>query len=140
MRQKTYTQLTIGLSHSETMTVEDKHTVPNVAREWRGFHDMPPVFATALMIGFVEQTCIQALRPFLPEGQQTVGTHIDMSHSIPTPVGESITAHISLISIEGRKLRFSVQCEDRNAEIGHGFHERAIINTESFMARIKKET
>ena len=135
MRQTTDTRLAVCLTHSETMIVEDRHTVPQVAREWPGFSDMPPVFATALMIGFVEQTCIQALRPFLEHGQQTVGTHINLSHSAPTSSGDVVTANIELLSIAGRKLKFSVRCKNGNSEIGRGFHERAIINVESFLTR-----
>ena len=55
----------VGLRHSEAMLVEPKHTVPQVAPDWPGFADMPPAFATAMMIGFIEQACIQGLRPHL---------------------------------------------------------------------------
>jgi hypothetical protein len=50
-----------GLVHSERLTVVERHTVPHVVPDWPGFVNMPPVRATAMMIGFVEQTCIQAL-------------------------------------------------------------------------------
>jgi fluoroacetyl-CoA thioesterase len=60
------------------MTVAPFHTVPEVDDSWPGFKDMPPVFATAMMIGFIEQTCIEALRPYLTAEQRTVGTHVDV--------------------------------------------------------------
>jgi hypothetical protein len=44
-----------NLVHSEKLTVAERHTVPHVAPDWPGFADMPPVLATAMMIGFVEQ-------------------------------------------------------------------------------------
>ena len=66
---------------------------------------MPPVLATAIMIGFIEQTCIQALRPYLAPGQHSVGTLINISHSAPTSVGMTVKANVELEAIKGRKLR-----------------------------------
>ena len=84
--------LAIGLRHCEHLTVALNHTVPQVDANWPGFKDMPPVLATAMMIAFVEQTCIMALRPFMLPGQRTVGTHVDITHVAPTPIGMDVTA------------------------------------------------
>ncbi|WP_442947390.1 thioesterase family protein [Novosphingobium sp.] len=83
------TPLPIGLRHTESMLVMPRHTVPELGQGWTGFSDMPPVFATAMMIGFIEQTCIQGLRPYLTNAQRTVGTHVDVSHISATPVGRN---------------------------------------------------
>lgn len=37
--------LAIGLRHSEQLTVEQRHAVPEVDASWPGFKDMPPVLA-----------------------------------------------------------------------------------------------
>lgn len=130
-----------GLSHEETMVVAVKHTVPEVEREWTGFVDMPPVLATAMMIGFIEQTCIQALRPFLSDQQRTVGTHVDVSHVAATPVGMKVKAHVELVEVQGRALLFRVACFDQSGLIGEGLHRRAIIDLARFMQKMaEKET
>lgn len=137
MRKVENEPIPIGLKHEEVMIVRRKHTVPHVDEEWPGFVEMPFVFATAMLVGFVEQTCIMAIRPYLETGQITVGTYIDMSHTSPTLIGSSVTARIELVSIVGSKLKFSQVCMDDNTEIGRGFHERAIINEKNFMARLE---
>ncbi len=71
----------IGLRHSEQFAVESRHTVPEVDTSWLGFQDMPPVLATAMMVAFIEQTCIMGLRPFLTRGQHTVGIQLNVGHS-----------------------------------------------------------
>jgi len=48
-------RLQIGLRHGQRMLVRPSHTAPEVDDAWSGFKDMPPVFATAMMIGFIEQ-------------------------------------------------------------------------------------
>jgi fluoroacetyl-CoA thioesterase len=129
-----------GLKGTRTITVDEALTVPSVATSHFGFFDMPPVFATALLVGFVEWTCIEALRPFLGEGQRTVGVHVDLSHSAATPIGMKVTAEIELVERNDRKLRFKVLVRDEADLISEGFHERYIIDIERFMARLEKKS
>ncbi|WP_342643347.1 thioesterase family protein [Rhodoligotrophos ferricapiens] len=131
--------LVVGLRHSQSITVDQSLTVPFVSQAFAGFADMPPVFATAFMVGFIECTCIEGLRPFLDAHERTVGTHVDVSHAAATPLGMTVTAEVELIAIEGRKLRFKVICRDEAGFIGEGFHERAIIDVDRFMARVSEK-
>jgi len=126
-----------GIAFSQSILVDDSLTVPSVSARFRGFADMPPVFATAFMVGFVEWTCIEAVRAHLSDGEQTVGTHIDMSHMAATPAGLHVTAEVELLAVEGRKLRFRVRCYDDRESIGEGTHERAIIRAASFAAKVE---
>ena len=45
---------------------------------------MPEVFATGFMVGLMEWTCVQLLRPHLDPGEGSLGVHIDVSHKAPT--------------------------------------------------------
>ncbi len=124
-----------GLSHVERMTVAARHTVPQLA-EWPSLADMPAVFATAMMVGFMEQTCIEALRPYLEPGQRSVGTHVDMNHVAATPVGMMVEARVELVEVQGRSLTFKVTCSDQAGLIGEGLHRRAIIDLQRFEERV----
>ncbi|NKI98232.1 thioesterase family protein [Novosphingobium sp. SG707] len=130
--------MTPGLIHQESMVVAERHTVPHVTPDWAGFADMPPVLATAMMVGFIENTCILALRPHLAPGQCSVGTHVDISHVAATLAGATITARVELIAVEGRRLEFRVACHDDFGLIGEGRHRRAIIDTQRFMERLEQ--
>jgi fluoroacetyl-CoA thioesterase len=126
----------IGLTHSKTVTVDDTLTVPHLASGIGNLSDMPPVFATAYLVAFVEATCIEALQPYLAAHQRTVGIHIDVSHIAATPVGMQVTAQVELVAIDGRRLRFKVECRDDVEVIGTGLHDRAIIDARKFLARV----
>jgi fluoroacetyl-CoA thioesterase len=128
-----------GLRHSRSLTVDRSVTVPALPPLLGDLADMPPVFATACMVAFVETTCIEALAPYLAEGEKTVGTHVDLSHFAATPIGMRVTAEVELVAVEGRKLRFKVECRDEKEVIGAGFHERFIIDAAKFMARLEKK-
>lgn len=128
--------LPVGLTHTAQLQVTADHTVPAFEPNWDGFVDMPPVFATAMMIGFVEQTCIEALRPYLTSEQRTVGTHVNISHLAPTIIGATVSVTVELTAVEQRILHFAVSCRDDNGVIGEGTHQRAIIDYARFMQRI----
>jgi fluoroacetyl-CoA thioesterase len=132
-------QLAVGLRHVERLLVEPRHTVPQVEPSWPGFRDMPAVFATAMMIAFIEETCIRALRPYLTPEQRTVGIHVDVSHVAATPVGINVTAEVTLTALEGKTLHFSVSCRDEGGLIGKGTHRRAIIDLARFNKRLQEK-
>jgi len=127
----------IGLRHRMDLRVDERLTVPFVSAAFTGFADMPPVFATAFMVAFIEWTCVEALRGHLGPDEGTVGTHVDVSHVAATPVGMMVTAEVELISVDRRRLRFQVSCRDEAGLIGEGYHERAVIQRDKFMARVQ---
>lgn len=123
-----------GVVFHRTIVVEESFTGLALARSI-GLADMPPVLSTAFMVGLIECTCIDGLRPYLLEGENTVGTLIDVSHISSTPVGMRITAEARLVAVVGRKLRFLVACHDEHEIVGKGNHERTLIRPASFMRR-----
>jgi fluoroacetyl-CoA thioesterase len=128
-----------GLRHSHTIDVTDALAVPAANGLFGVAADMPPVFATANMIAFIEWTCVAALAPYLSPAQRTVGTHVDISHSAATPVGMQVTAEIELVEVEGRRIRFKVLCHDEAETIGEGFHERVLIDHGRFIDRLARK-
>jgi fluoroacetyl-CoA thioesterase len=127
----------VGLKHSQSITVGADLTVPAVSRHLAHFQDMPPVFATAFLVAFVEDTCVALLEPHFAPGQKSVGTHVDVSHTAATPIGRTVTCDVELVEVDGRKLKFKVACRDENGPIGDGFHERALIDEARFLARLE---
>ncbi|MBV9585407.1 MAG: thioesterase family protein [Alphaproteobacteria bacterium] len=122
-----------GLRHAETITVGEALAVPAQAQLFDPATEMPPVFATAQMIAFVEWVCVHALAPYLTPDQRSVGTRVEMTHLAATPIGMHVTAEVELVEIDGRRLRFKVSCRDEFEGIGEGFHERMIIDHARFM-------
>ena len=126
-----------GLRHIQTLRVSEALSVPAMAPSFASFADMPPVFATAYMVAFIEWACLEMLKAHLDPGEGSVGTHVDVSHAAATPIGMIVTAEVELVAVEGRKLRFQVTCHDEADEIGRGFHERFIIDRAKFMSRVE---
>lgn len=126
-----------GIRYEHKFTLPQSKTVPALYPESEEFVAMPEVFATGFLVGLLEWACIKAINPHLDWPQeQTVGTHIDVSHEAATPPGLEIAATVELIAVEGKKLTFSVEAHDGVELISKGRHERFIINREKFDAKL----
>jgi fluoroacetyl-CoA thioesterase len=130
-----------GIKYEHRFVVPLSKTVPALYPESEEFAAMPEVFATGFLVGFLEWACIKAINPHLDwPREQTVGTHIDVSHEAATPPGLEVTAAVELIAVEGRKLVFAVQAHDGVDLISRGLHERFVIDREKFIARLGAKT
>lgn len=127
-----------GLTHELRFRVPASKTVPALYPESPEFLAMPEVFATGFLVGLLEWACIDALKPHLdwPE-EQTVGTHIDVSHCAATPPGLEVTARVELLAVEGRKLTFTVEAHDGVDTIAQGTHQRFIIQRDRFNEKVQ---
>lgn len=126
-----------GIRYEHKFVVPSSKTVPALYPESEEFVLMPEVFATGFLVGFLEWACIKAINPYLDwPKEQTVGTHINVTHEAATPPGLEVTATVELVAIEGRKLTFSVEAHDGVDLISKGRHERFVINKEKFDAKI----
>jgi len=126
-----------GIRYQHRFVVPSSKTVPALYPESPEFVAMPEVFATGFLVGFLEWACIKAINPHLDWPQeQTLGTHIDVSHEAATPPGLEVTATVELIEVDGRRLVFAVEAHDGVDLISRGRHERFVINREKFDAKI----
>ena len=96
-----------------------------------------PVFGTPYMAAMMENAAMTCLQSFLEDGQGSVGTHLDISHDAPTPVGMKVwaEAEITGVSENGKMVDFTVKAWDETGSIGAGTHTRAIIKNEKFLAK-----
>jgi fluoroacetyl-CoA thioesterase len=132
--------LKAGIRYEHKFVVPPSKTVPALYPESEEFVAMPEVFATGFLVGFLEWACIMAVKPHLDwPKEQSVGTHINVSHLAATPPGLQVTATVELIEIDGRKLVFAVEAHDGVDLISRGSHERYIINKEKFDAKVNEK-
>ena len=94
------------------------------------------VFATPMLVALIEQAAINALAPYLADGQGSVGTKVEIAHLAATPVGMSVHATATLEEMAGKKMVFAVEAFDDREQIGKGRHERYIINTATFLEKV----
>jgi fluoroacetyl-CoA thioesterase len=130
-----------GLTFEFSFKVPPSKMVPHLYPESEVFQHMPEVLATGYMVGLLEWACIEALNPHLDwPREQSVGTHINVSHLAATPAGLTVTVNVCLNRMDGRRLYFAVSAHDGFDKITEGTHERFIIDAARFSARIAEKS
>ena len=94
-----------------------------------------PVFATPYMVALMEGAAVNAVTPYMAEGEGTVGTFLNVTHDAATPVGMKVWAECELTEVNGRALTFTVTAYDECGVIGKGTHGRFIIKTDRFLEK-----
>ena len=94
------------------------------------------VLATPALIMNLEMAARNAIKPFLGEEQDSVGTEVCVKHLAATPLGMKVTFRAEVIAVEKSRVRFKVEAFDENEKVSEGTHERAVINLAKFAARL----
>ena len=75
----------------------------------------------------------------IAEGDGTVGTLVNVTHSSATPVGMKVWCECELVEVDRRRLVFNVPAYDERGVIGQGTHERFMINKEKFQSKVDQK-
>lgn len=124
------TEITPGLVGRAEMVVGTNDTAPRVGS------GRIPVLATPVMISLMEEAALAAVEHLLPEGRQSLGTRLEVSHLAATPIGMRVEATAELVEVDGRNLAFRVAVTDTVERVGEGLHARVVVTAEKFSARI----
>ncbi|MEO7145720.1 MAG: thioesterase family protein [Bryobacteraceae bacterium] len=94
------------------------------------------VLGTPYLIGLLEMTARDSIKPLLDDGYDTVGTEVNVRHLAATPMGMSVVFQSEVVSVEGRRVRFKVEAWDEKEKISDGIHERFIVHVGRFAERL----
>lgn len=129
--------LRAGLEGVYRYRVPETKTVPRIYAEAPDFQMMPAVLATGYLVALAEWACIELVKPHLDwPKEQTLGTHVNLSHVAATPPGLTVEIRSRLAAVEGRKLVFAVSAHDGVDTISEGMHERHVIDAERFERKV----
>jgi len=129
-----------GMTFEFSYKVPENRTVPYLLPDLDEGAVMPKVLATGYMVGLMEFACIKFINPHIEwPRQQSVGIHVNVSHTAATPPGMTVTIKGRLEKVEGRKLSFSLEAFDDQDKISEGTHKRFIIDADKFNAAVAKK-
>ncbi len=126
-------RITPGLTGSTETVVTPDQTAPFVGS------GRIAVLATPVMINLIEAAALAAVEHLLPEGHQSLGIHLDVSHVAATPVGLRVTATAEVVRVEGRTISFRVEAYDDRERIGGGTHQRVVVSVARFDERVQRK-
>lgn len=125
--------VTIGIKGREEAVVLPELTAKHIGS------GTVPVLATPMMIALMEKTCRLSVKPYLEAGQETVGTHVDVSHDSATPEGMTVWCESEVVEVDRRKITFRVVVYDKDGIVGQGTHERFIIDEKKFHDKMEQK-
>jgi fluoroacetyl-CoA thioesterase len=94
------------------------------------------VFATPAMVALMEVAASDSIQVLLPSGFVTVGTEVNIKHIKATALYKKVWAVSDLLTVEGKKLIFSIEAYDELGKIGFGRHTRYIVDEKKFMSEL----
>ncbi len=98
-----------------------------------------PVLSTPALIMWLEMASRQAAEPFLRDGEETVGTAMELKHLAPTPLGMKVRVKTRIVGVAGRRIRFQLEAFDEVEKIAEGWHERARVSVPRFAAHLESK-
>ena len=125
--------LRVGLTGSAELVVGEAHTAAGIGS------GRIRVLGTPVMINLMEAAALAAAERFLPDGHQSLGIELEVSHVAAIPVGMAVRATAEVTGVEGNRIEFSIEAHDEIDLIGKGTHRRIVVNVERFDKRVQKK-
>jgi len=126
--------LKIGSAGEVQFTVEREQSI-----ELSDTH-FPAVLSTPSLIWFLEQAAREVVSTVLESNQTSVGTHVDIQHLAPTPLGHLVTCRARVIQCEWPVITFQVEARDEHEVIARGLHQRRVVKCDRFAQRVVAKT
>jgi predicted thioesterase len=122
--------LKVGLMTTNRITVDRGRTIDFMGDEGR-------VYATPELVRDVENTCRNFLLGHLDEGEDSVGTRVELDHVAPTLLDMWVEITAKVVEVEGRRVVFEISARDPVEEVARGRHARFVVSVSKSVERLK---
>ena len=126
-------KLDIGRSYSLQSRIEEWMTAEKAGNKG------VDVLATSVLVQLVETAAIACIEPILDDATVSLGTHIDIEHHKPVPVGFIVRIEVEVVMVDGPRVSFAVQVFDEREAVAEGTHERYVIDKAKFLAKLEEK-
>ena len=121
--------LTTGLTATRRIIVDRNRTIGFMGEGGR-------VYATPELVRDIEMTCRNLLLEHLDEGEDSVGTRVEVDHLSATLVDMWVEFSVTVIEIKGRSVTFEVAARDIVDAVGRGRHTRFVVDKAKSQERL----
>jgi len=113
--------LTTGLTATRRITVDRNRTIGFMGEGGR-------IYATPEVVRDAEVTCRNLLLDHLDDGEDSVGTRVELDHLAATLVDMWVEFTVATIEVRGRSVTFEVTARDAVDTVASGRHIRFIVD------------
>ena len=97
------------------------------------------VLSTPSLVLFMERASRQLLRPYLTDGEASVGANIKIVHLAPAPTGSEVRVVSHVAAVAGRRIDFSIEAYDAFEKIGEATHQRVVVMLSKFESHVEEK-
>jgi fluoroacetyl-CoA thioesterase len=121
--------LAAGLTHTCRWTVDAARTIGFMGEEAR-------VYSTPALIYDMEITSRELLLAHSDDGEDSVGTRVEVDHMAPTLLGQWVDLTVTIEEVKGPAVIFSFTARDNLDNIAKGVHKRFVVNVAQTKGRL----
>jgi fluoroacetyl-CoA thioesterase len=121
--------LASGLTTTRRITIDRGRTIGFMGEGGR-------VYATPELVRDVEMTCRNLLLEHLDEGEDSVGTRVEIDHLAATLVDMWVEITVTAIEVKGRLVTFEITARDVVDAVARGRHTRFVVDKSKTQERL----
>ena len=121
--------LQAGVKRTSSLEVDRERTI-----DFMG--DKARVYATPMLVRDIEMTCRNLLLQHLDEGEDSVGTRVEIDHIGATLLGMMVELSVRVAEVNGRSVVFEVEGRDTVEPIVRGRHSRFVVDVAKTQQRL----
>jgi predicted thioesterase len=122
--------LAVGLVETRRITVDEPRTIDFMGESLR-------VYATPALVRDIEHTCRDLVLAHAEVGEDSVGTRVELDHLAATLLGQWVEITVTVVGIDGRRVRFAVTAEDAIEPVAKGRHDRFVTDLAKTAQRLR---
>lgn len=121
-----------GMTYQRTITIGEDRAISFMGDDLR-------VYATPHVVSDLEYACRDFIKEHLPEGQDSVGAHVEIRHLTPTPLGMEARHELTVAKVEGRNVTCSIEVFDALEKVATASHTRFVVDIERLKRAINQK-
>lgn len=122
--------LAVGVSRSSRVDIDRDRTIGFMGEACR-------VYATPELVRDIETSCRDLLLEHGDDGEDSVGTRVEVDHLAPTLLGMWVEITVTVAEINGRAITFDVVARDGLEPVARGRHARFVVDVAKTAARLQ---
>ena len=123
------TTLAAGAISMSRITIDAGRTIDFMGENAR-------VYATPMLVRDIEVACRNLLLEHLDEGEDSVGTRVEIDHLAATLLGMAVTITVTIAEVKGRAVTLDVAASDDVEPICRGRHSRFVVDVKTTQQRL----
>jgi len=124
--------LEAGLMTTARITVDEDRTIDFMGDEGR-------VYATPELVRDIENVCRDFLLDWTDAGEDSVGVHLSLDHTAPTPLGMWVEITATVSERDGRRVAFDINARDAVEDVARGRHVRFVVDVARSAERLQRK-